>query len=209
MYLREPLAMLVRLKRLVEGWLTGVAKGLLNLGLKANHATVFGFILAVASALLFYLGLGSWPLTVAASLLLLCSGLFDALDGVMARLSGGGTRLGSLLDSVLDRYADGMVIVGITLAYSGLSLLGVPMVFWGSAALLGSLLVSYVRAKGESLGLSLAGVGLAERPERILILAGSGLLGRPDVGLLLVAFASNLTAVQRFGSLLARLRGQG
>lgn len=201
--------MLVRLKRLVEGWLTGVAKGLLNLGLKANHATVFGFILAVASALLFYLGLGSWPLTVAASLLLLCSGLFDALDGVMARLSGGGTRLGSLLDSVLDRYADGMVIVGITLAYSGLSLLGVPMVFWGSAALLGSLLVSYVRAKGESLGLSLAGVGLAERPERILILAGSGLLGRPDVGLLLVAFASNLTALQRFGSLLARLRGHG
>ncbi|RLI25913.1 MAG: CDP-alcohol phosphatidyltransferase family protein [Candidatus Hecatellales archaeon] len=209
MYLREPLAMLVRLKRLVEGWLTGVAKRLLNLGLKANQATVFGFILAVASALLFYLGLGSWPLTVAASLLLLCSGLFDALDGVMARLSGGGTRLGSLLDSVLDRYADGMVIVGITLAYSGLSLLGVPMVFWGSAALLGSLLVSYVRAKGESLGLSLAGVGLAERPERILILAGSGLLGRPDVGLLLVAFASNLTALQRFGSLLARLRGHG
>ena len=201
--------MLVRLKRLVEGWLTGVAKRLLNLGLKANQATVFGFILAVASALLFYLGLGSWPLTVAASLLLLCSGLFDALDGVMARLSGGGTRLGSLLDSVLDRYADGMVIVGITLAYSGLSLLGVPMVFWGSAALLGSLLVSYVRAKGESLGLSLAGVGLAERPERILILAGSGLLGRPDVGLLLVAFASNLTALQRFGSLLARLRGHG
>ena len=199
--------MLVKLKTLVEGWLTGAAKGFLKAGLTANRATVLGLILAAASALSFYLGAGSHLLTAAAGLMLLASGFFDALDGIIARIAGGGTRLGSLLDSVLDRYGDGFVIAGITLAYLNSNLLGAPIAFWGLAALFGSLLVSYVRAKGESLGLKLAGVGVAERPERILILAVSGLLGRPDVGLLVVAFAANFTALQRFGSLLTPLRG--
>jgi archaetidylinositol phosphate synthase len=199
--------LLVKLKTLVEGWLTGAARGFLKAGLTANRATVLGLILAVSSAFTFYLGAGSLLLTAVASLILLASGFFDALDGVIARIAGGGTKLGSLLDSVLDRYGDGLVIAGITLAYLNSSLLGVPTVFWGLAALFGSLLVSYVRAKGESLSLKLAGVGVAERPERILILAVSGLFGRPDVGLLVVAFAANFTALQRFSSLLSRLRG--
>jgi archaetidylinositol phosphate synthase len=198
--------MLVRLKALVENWLTGAAKGFLRVGLTANGATVLGLALAAASAICFYLGVGSYMLTVVASLLLLASGFFDALDGVIARVAGGGTKLGSLLDSVLDRYGDGFVIAGITLAYLNSSLFGVSTAFWGFAAIFGSLLVSYVRAKGESLGLTLAGVGVAERPERILILAVSGFLGRPDAGLLIVAFAANFTALQRFGSLLTRLR---
>ncbi|MHC1589732.1 MAG: CDP-alcohol phosphatidyltransferase family protein [Candidatus Hecatellaceae archaeon] len=199
--------MLVKLKTLVEGWLTGAARGLLKAGLTANRATVLGLILATASAFSFYIGAGSPPLTAVASLILLASGFFDALDGIIARIAGGGTRLGSLLDSVLDRYGDGLVIAGITLAYLNSSLLWVPTVFWGIAALFGSLLVSYVRAKGEGLGLKLAGIGVAERPERILILVASGLLGRPDVGLLIIAFAANFTALQRFSSLLSRLRG--
>lgn len=197
--------MLVRLRRLVEKWLGRAARSLLEVGLTANKATVVSLILAVLSAFLFYFSRENWPLMAAASLTLLASGFFDALDGVIARISGGGTRLGSLLDSVLDRYGDGLVIGAITLSYSGLQLFGVPVFLWGFAALFGSLLVSYVRAKGESLGFSLAGVGLAERPERILMLAVSGFLGRPDMGLLVVAFTANFTALHRFGSLLSRL----
>ena len=80
------------------------------------------------------------------------------------------------------------------------------MAFWGLTALFGSILVSYVRAKGESLGLTTAGIGFAERPERMLLIAASGFLLRPDIGILIVAFLANLTAVQRFLYLVKGLR---
>ncbi len=197
--------MLVKLKRLAEGWFESSARSLLKAGLTPNMATIIGLALAAASAYLYFRGAESFTLTILASILLLASGFFDAVDGVMARVSGGGTKIGSLLDSVLDRYGDALVIFGITLGYIEVELLGLPMGFWGLAALFGSILVSYVRAKGESLGLTTAGIGFAERPERILLVAASGFFLRPDIGILIIAFLANLTAIQRFLYLLRNI----
>ncbi|RLI29720.1 MAG: CDP-alcohol phosphatidyltransferase family protein [Candidatus Hecatellales archaeon] len=199
--------MLVKFKESLEGLFRAAARSLLKAGLTANMVTLIGLAFSAGAAYTYYVGAGETALTRLASILLLVSGFFDCLDGVMARMQGGGTRLGSFLDSVADRYGDGFIIAAIALGYLKLSFLGLPMAFWGLAALFGSLLVSYIRAKGESLNVKVAGVGLAERPERILIIAFLGLLGFPWLGVVAVAFLSNLTAIQRFLHIFLRLRG--
>ena len=87
---------------------------------------------------------------------MLISGLFDALDGAIARIYGEATKFGGFFDSVLDRYADAVVLSGIIVG-------GLTNLIWGLAALFGSLLVSYARARAEAAGVKMESVGLAER----------------------------------------------
>jgi phosphatidylglycerophosphate synthase len=138
---------------------------------------------------------------VAAAGFLLISGFFDALDGVLARLYGEVTVFGGFIDSLLDRYADALVFLGIIV---GWLITDSVWVLWGFVALVGSLLVSYSRARAEAAGTKLESVGVAERAERIIILAVATLIsavpGWDDAlrwSMILLAVLTNVTVLQR------------
>lgn len=144
-----------------------------------------------------------------ALLLLLLSGFVDALDGAVARATGKTSPFGGVLDSICDRYSDAIVLFGIILG-------GWVSTFWGIIAIIGSLLVSYARARAEAAGVTQLGIGLAERPERLIIimvvtllqyLTILGILFTPPLfydidnwiayGVILVAILAHITVLQR------------
>ena len=184
-----------RLKEWFQGGVQPIAHLLLNIGLRPNHLTLIGVLASTLSALC-YLNLHRSPwMPLAASMLLLLSGLMDALDGVLARLGGAASPLGGLLDSLADRYSDSVVLASITIS-------GLCHPAYGLAALIGSLLVSYSRARAEVEGVSMAGVGLAERGERIILLSASTLLTylwaeALPLSIILLALLTHLTVLQR------------
>lgn len=187
--------MLTKLKQQVQAVMAYEAQLAYRIGLTPNLASAFGILAALVSAL-FYASPHYVPFNlILASLLLLVSGFFDALDGVIARLYGRVTVFGGFLDSVLDRYADAVVLAGIVLG-------GLADFFWGFLALMGSLLVSYSRARAEAAGIKMETIGLAERAERIIIIFAASLLtiawsAALWWSIVLLAFLTNLTVLQR------------
>jgi len=166
------------------------------MGISANAVTIAGGVLSIVGA-----GLLAAGMPLGALLVLLIGTIADTLDGQIAKASGGGTRLGAFLDSTIDRVADGALFVGA--AASGANL-GQPLLLWSSlVALVASFLVSYVRAKAESLGVS-ASVGPTPREARIVIflvgLAGWALLNLQALfvaAVLALAVLSSITFVLR------------
>ncbi|MCW4002789.1 MAG: CDP-alcohol phosphatidyltransferase family protein [Candidatus Bathyarchaeota archaeon] len=196
--------MLTKLKQRIQQMLTTEAKIAHKLGLTPNRISIIGFVLAIASAITYALVSTQSPwLLLLATFFLLASGFSDALDGIVARTFKQTTAFGGFFDSVLDRYADVLVFSGIIIA----SLTNdVFNHFWtlliGLAALSGSVLVSYTRARAEAAGIKMESVGLAERAERMLILAATSIVAyfyMPAFlyGIALIAILANLTVVQR------------
>ena len=191
--------MLTKLKEKVQLWLVGEAKLAHSLGLTPNKVSAIGIIFAVLSAVSYW----QWKsqptlLLILAPLFLLASGFCDALDGVLARRFGEATAFGGFLDSLLDRYTDAMIFVGIILG----GLIRDVYVYWGLLALIGSLLVSYCRARAEAAGVKMETVGLMERAERIIILVVASFLTLAwkdalQWGIILLAVLTNLTVLQR------------
>ncbi len=166
-----------------------------RLGLTPNLLTVIGFLLVCAIALVIALGYEALG-----ALLLIFGAGFDATDGALARLTQRVTKFGAFLDSTLDRYADGVLM--LALVWRGIEYNNRWIIVLASVALLGALLVSYTRARAEAVGLQLK-EGWFTRLERMIILI-LGLFGTlffgPNalvVALALLAVLSNLTAVQR------------
>ena len=137
-------------------------------------------------------------------IVLLLSGFLDTIDGTIARLTGRSTRFGTLLDSTLDRYADFFVFAGLLIFYRYHW-----MFYIVTLAILGSFMVSYVKARAESLGTTRV-VGLMQRPERVLLIVAGSLLTVPtswydpryqDVPLITVlcflSILTNITAIHR------------
>jgi len=187
--------LLTKLKQRAQLWFTSEAKMLHNLGLSPNQVSILGIAFAVLSALTYWQWKLNSLLLILAPLLMLASGLLDALDGALARLYGEATNFGGFFDSLLDRYADAVILCGIILG-------GLTEVSWGLAALMGSLLVSYARARAEAAGVKMESVGLAERAERIVLLALASFLSYVWLdalswGVLVLAILTNLTVVQR------------
>ena len=151
-----------------------VAKFADKLHFTPNTCTVLGFIMSILSGTAIILaGLPifntiyhRWFFLISACLLLLASGFFDMLDGVLARYQENSTIFGGFLDSVLDRYSDAVIIVAIIIA-------GFCDLVIGLIALMGSIFVSYSRARAESSGVpsKYMAAGIAERMERMLLLA--------------------------------------
>jgi archaetidylinositol phosphate synthase len=189
------LTMLTKLKKKVQQFLSTEARIAYNVGLTPNIISLVGIILSFFASVAYAFGLGQPLLLLVAAFLLLASGFCDTLDGVLARNYQQATAFGGFLDSLLDRYADAVV-------YSGIIIGGLCDVFWGLAALVGSLLVSYSRARAEAAGVKMESVGLAERAERMLILAVASVAAffwLPSLkwGIIILAVLSNFTVLQR------------
>lgn len=177
------------------------------MGLTPNAISIAGIILSVLAALFYAIAGIPPPLylfgtvvqrsiwLILAVVFLLTSGFCDTIDGVVARTYQQSTVFGGFFDSLLDRYAD--VIV-----YSAIIVVGLCDLPWGLAALAGSLLVSYSRARAEAAGIKMESVGIAERAERMLILAAASLvaifwLPALNWGIIILAVLSNFTVLQR------------
>jgi archaetidylinositol phosphate synthase len=187
--------LLTKLKQKVQGLLTFEAKAAHKLGLTPNMITAIGLAFAFLSAFAYVEWQFNPVVPWLAFVLLMLSGFCDVLDGVVARVYGESTVFGGFLDSLLDRYADAAVFVGIIIA--GLCY------FWaGLLAIIGSLLVSYSRARAEAAGLKMESVGLAERAERMLTLLLTTLIAiywlpALNIGVVVIAVLANVTVVQR------------
>jgi phosphatidylglycerophosphate synthase len=187
--------MLNRIRVVVERFTSILAGLLVKFGFKAEYLSFMGLTVAVLGALMYGVRGGLYV----ASILVIVSGFFDMLDGAVARAAGTADRLGSFLDSTIDRFSDSAIIGGLMLS-------GRVPIEPGIVSLVGSLLTSYVRAKAESLGLEMSGVGLIERGERILIIALSGLLNVIEIGIWVLAILSLVTIIQRVVYVYRRLR---
>lgn len=160
----------------------------LRIPFSPNSLTIAGFLVtAVASAVM------PWDLRLGGALIIV-GGMFDVLDGVVARSHGRETRFGAFLDSLLDRLSDGLIMCGIAGHYYLIR--DVEGMLVSLAALLGAYMVSYARARAEGLGIPCS-VGIMERPERIILLSAGALTGLLIPALWVLAALTNLTALQR------------
>jgi phosphatidylglycerophosphate synthase len=198
------------LRQRVRGLADPVAAALGRLGFTPNALTVVGFVVAVFAAIA--CALGSW---LAGAALVLFGGVFDLFDGALARATGSASRLGAFMDSTFDRAGEAVVYLGIVYAAAAADFaLGGVL---AASAMAAAFLVSYTRARSESLGFApgrgMASIGVAPREVRIVILtaglvavhSGGGLHalagsdGRIPLGatLFLIALLATLTVIQR------------
>lgn len=160
-------------------------------GVTPNTVTVVGFIFNIGTAIV----LATGHLSAGAALLFL-SGGFDMLDGALARVLRRQTDFGAFLDSLLDRYSEATILLALILVFTMRGATLAVLLTYSVA--IGSLLISYARARAEGLGLDGA-VGIAPRPERVLIL-GLGLSINGDTtvfALIVLALLTHFTAMQR------------
>lgn len=181
---------LAQLRKAVSDRLTGpVVEVLVRTPITPSALTWIGFMLAVTSAALIVT-----QNLVAAGILLLVAGVFDMLDGALARRAGRVSRFGAVLDSTLDRFSEAVLLLGVLVLFAadgkqgGVLLIGIT--------LFGSMLVSYIRARAEAMGLECR-VGLFTRPERVIVLALGLLLNQLFIALAIIAVLSFFTVGQR------------
>jgi len=173
-------------RRLAEWWVRPMVK----LGITPNMLTVTGLVLALFSAVAIARDHLVWG-----AVLLFIGGAFDLSDGALARVQNSRSDFGAFFDSTLDRYSEAIVLMGLVYFYGERAQTGALLVVF--AVLVGSLLVSYTRARAQGLGLDCE-VGLYARPERVMTLV-VGLIFYPWLlwFLALLAVVTNVTAIQR------------
>jgi CDP-diacylglycerol--glycerol-3-phosphate 3-phosphatidyltransferase len=154
-----------------------------------NFVTVLGLAITFVAA-----WLASDGRFLFAGLVLAAASLFDMLDGALARATGKSTQFGAILDSVCDRIAEAAVIGGIALWFTSIG--NTVGVLVSLAAMVSSFMVSYVRARGEGVGIECT-VGLCTRPERAIVLTLGLVIGWVLVAVSLVAACASLTVAQR------------
>ena len=178
------------LRRLFKGFLDGIAAFLNKLGIRPNVITAAGLVGNLFAAALMAFG----KLTLGGIVAMLV-GPLDALDGTMARMRNESGRYGAFVDSVTDRYSEIALFGGLLIYfYKTGTWLDALLVFF---AALGSIMVSYVRARAEALNYS-AKIGLLTRAERYIILIPGIIFGFPRISLWILAILTHVTAIQRF-----------
>ena len=159
------------------------------LKINPNILTVFGVVMSIFTASALAMGRFGY-----ASALLIITGLFDMLDGAVARVSKSETSYGAFLDSMVDRYSDFIVMLGLIIYYGRADRL--TYVVLSGVALMGSVLTSYARARAECL-IPSCKVGFLERPERVVILILGALFHGMDAAVWALAVLSNWTVIHR------------
>jgi archaetidylinositol phosphate synthase len=199
--------LLNRLREKLVPITTLIGNNLGSLGLSPTFWSMIAFAFAILSSIFF--GLSNFlseqgivfPSQIIASIMLLISGFFDIVDGSVARVSKRATSRGAFLDSNFDKISEALIFIGI--AIGGLSSPILAMI-----ALSTSILVSYLRARAESMGIELKGVGIGERAERLLILSICGFIpisGSIQWGIIIIIILSSFSFIQRFWFVLKRI----
>ena len=187
----------------LDGWLEAVLPFLFRRPVNPNVLTVIGTLISVGAGVAFATGR-----FVLGAVLILVGGVFDLVDGVIARHHGIATAFGAFLDSTLDRLADMAMLLGVMLHYAALGDAGTVLL--GGVAMIASVLTSYAKARAEQFLPSFEG-GFLERGERLTILGLGAISGYMVVALWILAVAGSATVAYRFGIAyreLARLDGQ-
>ena len=189
-----------------------VARVIAAIGITANMLTIVGLLFGIAAGV--FIALGRLKL---AGALILIGGSFDLMDGAVARVSKITNPFGALLDSVVDRYSEGIIFVGLAIYFTRFYSNDIEKMVTGLAltclGLISAFLVSYVRARAEGLKVECK-VGLMQRPERVVLLS-LGVLFRNllvNVNLLVVALwliviLSHITVLQRVAFVLKEFHG--
>ena len=178
-----------RLRPVARSVAEPLARGFARLGFSPNGLTIVGVLITVLAALLVALGELTWG-----ALVLLGGAGFDLLDGTLARLTGRASDFGAFLDSTLDRFSEAVILFGLC-AYFVRVDLDVEALL-AVAALIGSFLVSYARARAEALRIECK-VGWLARPERVVLIVFGLLTGWLLPVLWILAIFTNVTAGQR------------
>lgn len=200
--------MLNKLRNLLEPTLTRIGATFASTGLSANFWTGLGLAVSVLAAIAYtsnvFVNLDWTPWNFAAvigGIFLLVSGFFDIVDGSVARITKRISNKGAFLDSVFDKIAEVIIFGGIALGQLADS-------FWCLVALGLSLLVSYTRARAESLGGKLKGIGIGERAERLLIIAIIGMIPVREAmqwAVIIVSIVAGITLAQRMAVTVRKL----
>jgi len=189
--------MILGVKRRVRRGLELIAGRLAVVGVTPNHLTLMGLILSGVAALSY-----AYRHNVPAAVFLAFGGFLDALDGALARSIGGATRAGAVLDSTIDRIGEALVYIGIMAG-------GYCPLILGVSALASSYLVSYIRGRGEMEGIEMEGVGIGERPERLLLLIVFTALDMVGLSIILLIGLSLFTVYQRISYIAGMSRDGG
>jgi len=204
------------LQKVIYYLINPLIKGMIKIGITPNFITTTGFILNLfATGLMIYAAIydpSNTSIIGYAGGVIIFAGLFDMMDGRLARLGNMQSTFGALWDSTLDRYSELFTLFGI-LFY----LLANQWIWSGIItflAIIGSIMVSYVRARGEGLGLDVK-VGFMQRPERVVITAiGAIVCGACNslwalaVPMMLIALLANITAFWRIAYCYKQLKGK-
>ncbi|UEA62877.1 CDP-alcohol phosphatidyltransferase family protein [Hoylesella buccalis] len=195
------------LQKLIYTLINPIIKGMIKMGITPNMVTTIGFVGNVVAAFLFIHASQLTPISIGFSwigwggAILLFSGLFDMMDGRLARLGNMSTTFGAFWDSTLDRYSELFSLFGITLYLMTASGIWAGVITF--LALVGSIMVSYVRARAEGLGIECK-VGLMQRPERVVVTALAAIITGMTSnlwwligGMTLIAVLANITAFWR------------
>ena len=153
-----------------------------------NTVTVTGFVITAVAAIALTQNL------LAGGILIILGGIFDLLDGVIARANDRATDFGAFLDSVLDRYSDAFLLLGFSLYF--LKKDSITGLILSIGTLIGALIISYARARAEGLG-EKCDTGLMERPERIILMAFGALTGWIFPVMWIMAILTHVTVIQR------------
>ncbi len=169
-----------------------ISAALVAIGFNANAATIAGFLLAVIAA-----GFAAAGEFLIAGLVSIPAALFDMIDGAIARRTGKVSDKGALLDSTFDRLSEAALLLGLLIYYSSTANLRQDAIILAFVAFVGSIMVSYIRARAEGLGYK-GTSGFLTRPERVVIMTVALIIGQPIWGLWILAVGTPLSAFYRF-----------
>lgn len=180
--------MLNNLRESLRPALEKIGKVFASTGLSPNFWTSVGLGFAFLSAIVY--GLSVEFGLIIGGILLLVSGFFDIVDGQVARFTQKTSKKGGFLDSIFDKVAEVAIFLGILIG-------GYAEPYLVFLAITLSLLVSYARARAESLQIKLQGIGIGERAERLLVIAIIGIIGFMEYAIIIVIVIATITFIQR------------
>jgi len=183
---------------------SSIVEFLSNHGISPMSLTVSAFVVTIISSILYLYASSNQLLYFPAAITLAISGFLDAVDGAVARRMNKSSKLGAFLDSVFDKLGECFILIAILCSRA-------VDVIWGSMALASSILVSYVRHRAEPLGVSLKGIGIMERAERMILLIITSLMtpfmkDALNYGIILIAVLTSITIAWRIIYTASRLK---